>query len=54
VGDWTHISRRREFLNEFAAFKQFDPLDKDKWYSVKLNDILSFVSILYPSDELAE
>jgi len=36
---WKTPEMRRKFLDEFAKFKQFDPLDATKWYSISNREI---------------
>jgi len=39
--DWKKPKQRREFLDEFAKSKKFDPLDAEKWYSIFKKDIIN-------------
>jgi hypothetical protein len=36
--------RRRKFTDEFAKSKNFNPLDAEKWYTIKLKDFMGIVS----------
>jgi len=38
-GEWKETERRRQFFDEFAKSKQFNPLDAEKWYSIKQAEI---------------
>jgi len=49
VGDWSLRETRRNFFDNFANGKNFDPSDTEHWYSITLKDILSAggVGVLY-------
>jgi hypothetical protein len=42
--DWKDSVNHKLFFDEFAKYKNFDPLDPVKWYSVSQKDITSHVS----------
>eukprot|EP00026_Physarum_polycephalum_P001510 Phypoly_transcript_01512.p1 GENE.Phypoly_transcript_01512~~Phypoly_transcript_01512.p1 ORF type:complete len:1104 (+),score=195.39 Phypoly_transcript_01512:246-3314(+) len=39
-GDWTELSSRRAFFDEFARENHFDPLIPENWYKITKEDIL--------------
>jgi hypothetical protein len=49
-GKWTDFRARRDFLDNFAKERQFDPLISDNWYFVTGNDIASAVRIFNSVD----
>jgi len=37
-GKWQDPQKRRQFFDEFAASQLFNPLDTEKWYSIRRKD----------------
>jgi hypothetical protein len=40
---WKKPDQRRMFLDHFAKFRNFDPLDAEKWYSITRNQLVKAV-----------
>jgi hypothetical protein len=41
--DWTKPENRRQFFDDFAALREFDPLVPSNWYSIGYHDIMKAV-----------
>ncbi len=41
--NWKDATSRRMFFDNFALEKQFDPLNSDCWYNIKIKDVANKV-----------
>jgi len=41
TGDWNNVAVRRDFFDNFAASRAFNPLVVDNWYTISKKDILT-------------